>query len=190
MRIILKICKIYSPRAIIITYFKWLLTVELYHVSWPFRLGTVTGLHLAEICYRQYPFIPRILLWICTEIAIIGSDMQVSGHQSIVYLLKWLNLSGPHFFGQVYNFWNCFKSAHKSRQIGYFFLLFLKGLQINQQPKIAKVKAMTHNYLLFCSTTIVKSSGNFYIFQSLLVQNLNINLGSNRNSHRPLFAVQ
>ena len=41
------------------------------------RLGTVTGLHLAEVCYRQYPKLPRIALWICTEIAIIGSDMQV-----------------------------------------------------------------------------------------------------------------
>ena len=41
------------------------------------RLGTVTGLHMAEICYRQYPALPRIMLWICTEIAIIGSDMQV-----------------------------------------------------------------------------------------------------------------
>ena len=41
------------------------------------RLGTVTGLHLAEICFKQYPKVPRLLLWLCTEIAIIGSDMQV-----------------------------------------------------------------------------------------------------------------
>lgn len=40
------------------------------------RLGVVTGLHLAEICYRQYKKIPRIILWIMIEIAIIGSDMQ------------------------------------------------------------------------------------------------------------------
>ncbi|XP_015789022.1 natural resistance-associated macrophage protein 2 [Tetranychus urticae] len=40
------------------------------------RLGTVTGLHLAELCYRRYPKLPRILLWIMVEIAIIGSDMQ------------------------------------------------------------------------------------------------------------------
>ncbi|XP_043508608.1 protein Malvolio isoform X3 [Frieseomelitta varia] len=40
------------------------------------RLGVVTGLHLAEICYRQYKTIPRIILWIMIEIAIIGSDMQ------------------------------------------------------------------------------------------------------------------
>ena len=41
------------------------------------RLGTVTGLHLAEHCYKKYHKLPRLALWICTEIAIIGSDMQV-----------------------------------------------------------------------------------------------------------------
>ena len=34
-------------------------------------------MHLAEICYEKYPKIPRIILWIMVEIAIIGSDMQV-----------------------------------------------------------------------------------------------------------------
>jgi len=53
------------------------------------RLGTVTGLHLAEICYRQYPTVPRIILWICTEVAIIGSDMQeVIGTAIALYLLS------------------------------------------------------------------------------------------------------
>ncbi|XP_012152502.1 solute carrier family member malvolio isoform X7 [Megachile rotundata] len=40
------------------------------------RLGVVTGLHLAEMCYRQYKKVPRLILWIMIEIAIIGSDMQ------------------------------------------------------------------------------------------------------------------
>ncbi|XP_031845959.1 solute carrier family member malvolio isoform X2 [Nomia melanderi] len=40
------------------------------------RLGVVTGLHLAEMCYRQYKRIPRLILWIMIEVAIIGSDMQ------------------------------------------------------------------------------------------------------------------
>jgi len=53
------------------------------------RLGTVTGLHLAEVCYRQYPAVPRLALWICTEIAIIGSDMQeVIGTAIAIYLLS------------------------------------------------------------------------------------------------------
>ncbi|KAM6463824.1 natural resistance-associated macrophage protein 1 isoform 1-T1 [Liasis olivaceus] len=40
------------------------------------RLGVVTGKDLGEICYHYYPKVPRVLLWIMIEIAIIGSDMQ------------------------------------------------------------------------------------------------------------------
>ncbi|XP_036957259.1 natural resistance-associated macrophage protein 2-like isoform X1 [Acanthopagrus latus] len=40
------------------------------------RLGVVTGMHLAEVCNRQYPMVPRIILWMMVELAIIGSDMQ------------------------------------------------------------------------------------------------------------------
>ncbi|XP_074154829.1 natural resistance-associated macrophage protein 1 isoform X2 [Sminthopsis crassicaudata] len=40
------------------------------------RLGVVTGKDLAEICHLYYPKVPRILLWLVMEMAIIGSDMQ------------------------------------------------------------------------------------------------------------------
>ena len=40
------------------------------------RLGVVTGLNLAEICRLEYGKKTRIMLWIMTEIAIIGSDIQ------------------------------------------------------------------------------------------------------------------
>lgn len=40
------------------------------------RLGVVTGMHLAEVCHRQYHPVPRIILWLMVELAIIGSDMQ------------------------------------------------------------------------------------------------------------------
>ena len=33
------------------------------------RLGTVTGLHLAEVCYAKYPKVVRLGLWLCTEVA-------------------------------------------------------------------------------------------------------------------------
>lgn len=53
------------------------------------RLGVVTGLHLAEMCYRQYRMIPRLFLWLMMEIAIIGSDMQeVIGTAIALYLLS------------------------------------------------------------------------------------------------------
>ena len=47
------------------------------------RLGIVTGKHLAEHCYENFPRIPNVILWIMVEIAVIGSDMQV-GRQSTV----------------------------------------------------------------------------------------------------------
>ncbi|XP_078144382.1 natural resistance-associated macrophage protein 2-like isoform X2 [Centroberyx gerrardi] len=40
------------------------------------RLGVVTGMHLAEVCNRQYHTVPRIFLWLMVELAIVGSDMQ------------------------------------------------------------------------------------------------------------------
>jgi len=40
------------------------------------RIGTATGRHLAEICREYYPFTVRVLLWLLTELAIIGSDIQ------------------------------------------------------------------------------------------------------------------
>lgn len=53
------------------------------------RLGVVTGLHLAEMCYRKYRKIPRLILWVMVEIAIIGSDMQeVIGTAIALFLLS------------------------------------------------------------------------------------------------------
>ncbi|XP_061193813.1 natural resistance-associated macrophage protein 2-like isoform X1 [Saccostrea echinata] len=53
------------------------------------RLGVVTGMHLAEVCYRSYPRVPRFVLWFMVEIAIIGSDMQeVIGTAIAFYLLS------------------------------------------------------------------------------------------------------
>nr|XP_041567494.1 natural resistance-associated macrophage protein 2 isoform X2 [Taeniopygia guttata] len=53
------------------------------------RLGVVTGLHLAEVCHRQYQKVPRIILWLMVELAIIGSDMQeVIGSAIAINLLS------------------------------------------------------------------------------------------------------
>ena len=53
------------------------------------RLGVVSGMHLAEVCHRQYHRVPRLVLWIMVEIAIIGSDMQeVIGTSIALYLLS------------------------------------------------------------------------------------------------------
>ncbi|KAM6039132.1 LOW QUALITY PROTEIN: natural resistance-associated macrophage protein 2 [Chlamydotis macqueenii] len=53
------------------------------------ELGVVTGLHLAEVCNRQYQKVPRIILWLMVELAIIGSDMQeVIGSAIAINLLS------------------------------------------------------------------------------------------------------
>ncbi|KAB1279091.1 Natural resistance-associated macrophage protein 1 [Camelus dromedarius] len=40
------------------------------------RLGVVTGKDLGEVCHLYYPKVPRTLLWLTIEVAIVGSDMQ------------------------------------------------------------------------------------------------------------------
>ncbi|XP_055254206.1 natural resistance-associated macrophage protein 1 isoform X3 [Moschus berezovskii] len=40
------------------------------------RLGVVTGKDLGEVCHLYYPKVPRVLLWLTIELAIVGSDMQ------------------------------------------------------------------------------------------------------------------
>lgn len=53
------------------------------------RLGVVTGYHLAEMCFKQYKKVPRLMVWIMVEIAIVGSDMQeVIGTSIALYLLS------------------------------------------------------------------------------------------------------
>lgn len=59
------------------------------HFVFCFSLGVVTGHHLAEMCYKQYRTVPRLILWIMTEIAIIGADMQeVIGTAVALYMLS------------------------------------------------------------------------------------------------------
>ena len=53
------------------------------------RVGVVTGLHLAEMCKKQYPPVVKYILWLLVEVAIIGSDMQeVIGTAIAIYLLS------------------------------------------------------------------------------------------------------
>lgn len=68
------------------------------------RLGVVTGYHLAELCYKRYPRLPRILIWIMIEIAIIGSDMQVSINFSFLSLFFKLTFL---FFKTGSNWYQC-----------------------------------------------------------------------------------
>ncbi|TMW68024.1 hypothetical protein Poli38472_007696 [Pythium oligandrum] len=40
------------------------------------RLGACTGKHLAQLCRSEYPRVVSLSLWVMTELAIIGSDIQ------------------------------------------------------------------------------------------------------------------
>uniref|UniRef100_A0A914ZMQ5 Protein Malvolio n=1 Tax=Parascaris univalens TaxID=6257 RepID=A0A914ZMQ5_PARUN len=53
------------------------------------RLGVVSGMHMAEVAHEYYAPIPRYVLWIMVELAIVGSDMQeVIGTSIALYLLS------------------------------------------------------------------------------------------------------
>ncbi|XP_054726530.1 protein Malvolio isoform X2 [Anastrepha obliqua] len=88
------------------------------------RLGVVTGLHLAEMCYRQYRKFPRVILWIMIEIAIIGSDMQeVIGTAIAIYLLsnKFVPLWGGVLITIVDTFTFLFLDKYGLRKLEFLF---------------------------------------------------------------------
>ncbi|XP_043281269.1 protein Malvolio [Venturia canescens] len=88
------------------------------------RLGVVSGLHLAEMCYRQYKAVPRILLWIMIEIAIIGSDMQeVIGTATAIYLLsnRVVPLWGGVLITIIDTFTFLFLDKYGLRKLEFFF---------------------------------------------------------------------
>ncbi|KAJ3650843.1 hypothetical protein Zmor_016921 [Zophobas morio] len=92
------------------------------------RLGVVTGLHLAEMCYRQYRKVPRLILWIMIEIAIIGSDMQeVIGTAIAIYLLsnKAIPLWGGVLITIVDTFTFLFLDKYGLRKLELFFGLLI-----------------------------------------------------------------
>jgi len=106
------------------------------------RLGVVTGLHLAEMCYRKYKKLPRLVLWIMIEIAIIGSDMQeVIGTAIAIYLLS--NKAVPLWGGVLITIFDTFTflflDKYGLRKLELFF-----GLLIS-------VMAFTFGYEFFVS---------------------------------------
>ncbi|XP_012275120.1 protein Malvolio isoform X2 [Orussus abietinus] len=88
------------------------------------RLGVVTGLHLAEMCYRQYKKVPRLILWVMIEVAIIGSDMQeVIGTAIAISLLsnKLIPLWGGVLITVVDTFTFLFLDKYGLRKLECFF---------------------------------------------------------------------
>lgn len=97
------------------------------------RLGVVTGLHLAELCYRQYQKLPKILLWIMTEIAIIGSDMQeVIGTAIAIYVLS--DRRVPLWIGVLITIFDTFTflfiDKYGLRKLEAFFVLLISIMTV------------------------------------------------------------
>ena len=66
------------------------------------KLGVVTGQHLAQVCRDQYPRIPRYVLWIAMELAIIGSDIQVGLVHTAFQHNNYLFAAGGDWFRSCY----------------------------------------------------------------------------------------
>ncbi|XP_048524636.1 protein Malvolio isoform X2 [Dendroctonus ponderosae] len=92
------------------------------------KLGAVTGLHLAEMCHRQYKKVPRLLLWIMIEIAVIGSDMQeVIGTAIAIYMLsnKAVPLWGGCLITIIDTFTFLFLDKYGLRKLELFFVFLI-----------------------------------------------------------------
>ena len=63
------------------------------------RLGVTTGKHLAQVCRAQYPRPAYLTLWLMTEIAIVGSDIQevLGSAIAIQYGLRHVLVGGQHW---------------------------------------------------------------------------------------------
>merc|ERR1719510_2446501 len=97
------------------------------------RLGVVTGQHLAELCYRRYRKLPRILLWLMIEIAIIGSDMQeVIGTAIAIYILsnKLIPLWGGVIITVLDTFTFLFLDKYGLRKLELFFGLLISVMAV------------------------------------------------------------
>ncbi|XP_043714004.1 metal transporter Nramp2-like isoform X2 [Telopea speciosissima] len=71
------------------------------------RLGVATGKHLAELCREEYPTWAAYLLWIMTEIALIGADIQeVIGSAIAIKILS--NGFLPLWAGVLITAFDCF----------------------------------------------------------------------------------
>nr|XP_051704011.1 natural resistance-associated macrophage protein 1 isoform X4 [Oryctolagus cuniculus] len=92
------------------------------------RLGVVTGKDLGEICHLYYPKVPRILLWLTMELAIVGSDMQEVIGTAIAFNLlsaRRIPLWGGVLITIVDTFFFLFLDNYGLRKLEAFFGLLI-----------------------------------------------------------------
>lgn len=95
------------------------------------RLGASTGRHLAQLCREQYPRAVALALWLMTELAIVGSDIQEVLGSAIAFEILfgfplWLGclLTGLDTF----TFLALHRADNKSRLLEMFFLLLIAAM--------------------------------------------------------------
>ncbi|RWS11114.1 Protein Malvolio-like protein [Dinothrombium tinctorium] len=109
------------------------------------RLGTVTGSHLAEVCYEKYPRFIRYVLWIMVEIAIIGSDMQeVVGTAIALYIFS--NRKLPLYGGVIITicdtFTFLFLDKYGLRKLECFFGFLILTMVVTFGYEFVKIKPL------------------------------------------------
>ena len=70
-----------------------------------------SGKHLAEVCHSGYSPVPRVILWLSIELAIIGGDMQEVIGTAIAFSLLsngaiplWVRFLTHEFFAIIFIF--------------------------------------------------------------------------------------
>ncbi|XP_048379558.1 natural resistance-associated macrophage protein 2-like isoform X1 [Stegostoma tigrinum] len=107
------------------------------------RLGVVTGMQLAEVCRRQYPKFPRIVLWLMVELAIIGSDMQeVIGSAIAINLLSIgrIPLWGGVLITIIDTFFFLFLDKYGLRKLEALFAFFIAVMAVTFGYEYVTVK--------------------------------------------------
>jgi natural resistance-associated macrophage protein 2 len=94
------------------------------------RLGAVTGRHLAQLCRAEYPRVVSLALWLMTEIAIIGSDVQevlgsAIAFQILFRLPLWAGCLLTGVDTLTFLLLHRSGSANRGRYLELFFLLLI-----------------------------------------------------------------
>jgi len=112
------------------------------------RLGCATRRHLAEHCREQYGMGVRILLWLLTELAIIGSDIQeVIGCSIGLQLLFGLPLSAGVLVTAAAAFGFLFLERFGTRPLELFFGILIVILGLSMGGLFAEIKPDRHAVL-------------------------------------------
>ncbi|KAE8701185.1 Metal transporter Nramp2 [Hibiscus syriacus] len=98
------------------------------------RLGVVTGKHLAELCSEEYPTWAGMVLWVMTELALIGADIQeVIGSAIAIKILS--NGTFPLWAGVLITACDCFiflfLENYGVRKLEAFFAVLIATMAIS-----------------------------------------------------------